>query len=101
MKDIQVHNLSFLCVNSLLKSLCTYLLEGCPPQHIWIVGNGYCIDATNNANCNFDGGDCCDPNTNIFSIVLDANNLSYVKSIEIHACTFSTLNVLSIGTVYP
>ena len=24
-----------------------------------LVGNGYCDDSTNNANCNFDGGDCC------------------------------------------
>ena len=24
-----------------------------------IVGDGYCHDKTNNAECNFDGGDCC------------------------------------------
>ena len=24
-----------------------------------LVGNGYCNDITNNAGCNFDGGDCC------------------------------------------
>ena len=24
-----------------------------------IVGDGYCNDITNNAGCNFDGGDCC------------------------------------------
>ena len=64
MKYIYLHSLSFLCVNSLLKSLCTCLLKGCPPQHIWLVGNGFCFDATNNANCDFDGGDCCDPNAN-------------------------------------
>ena len=30
-----------------------------------IVGNGYCNDETNIANCNYDGGDCClsNPNT--------------------------------------
>ena len=59
-----IAQLSFLWVNSLLKLLCTCLLKGCPPQHIWIVGIGYCFDATNNANCNFDGGDCCNPNAN-------------------------------------
>ena len=42
--------------------MCTCLLKGCLPQHISLVGIGYCIDATNNANCNFD--DCCDPNAN-------------------------------------
>ena len=35
----------------------------------------------------------------MFSIVLGAENLSYVKSIETHARTFLTLNILSIGTV--
>ena len=29
---------------------------------IWLIGNGNCDDATNNANCNFEGGDCCGPN---------------------------------------
>ena len=24
-----------------------------------VVGNGYCNDETNNADCNYDGGDCC------------------------------------------
>ena len=24
-----------------------------------LVGNDHCNDATNNAGCNFDGGDCC------------------------------------------
>ena len=41
-----------------------HLHEGCPLKHTWLVGNGYCFDATNNANCNFDGGDCCNPNAN-------------------------------------
>ena len=25
----------------------------------WLVDNGYCNDETNNADCNYDGGDCC------------------------------------------
>ena len=29
-----------------------------------MIGNGYCEEAMNNENCNFDGGDCCDPNAN-------------------------------------
>ena len=28
------------------------------------IGNGYCDDETNNANCNFEGGDCCGLNAN-------------------------------------
>ena len=32
-------------------------------------------------------------------IFLGTENLSYVKSIETHACTFLTLNIVSIGTV--
>ena len=29
----------------------------CPQLHL--IGNGFCNDETNNADCNFDGGDCC------------------------------------------
>ena len=28
------------------------------------VGNGYCDDGLNTAECNFDAGDCCGPNAN-------------------------------------
>ena len=28
-----------------------------------MVGNGFCNDETNTANCNYDGGDCCGVNT--------------------------------------
>ena len=31
------------------------------------VGDGICHDTTNNAECNFDGGDCCGTNVNIAS----------------------------------
>ena len=41
------------------------------------------------------------PRLFIFSIVLGAERLSYVKSIETHAHAFLTLNILSIGTVPP
>ena len=39
------------------------------------------------------------PRIFIFSIVLGAKYLFYVKSIETHARAFLTLNILSIGTV--
>ena len=28
------------------------------------VGNGFCDDGLNTAECNFDGGDCCSPRSN-------------------------------------
>ena len=36
----------------------------------------------------------------IFSSVLGAENLSYLKSIETHARAFLTLIILAIGSVY-
>ena len=39
------------------------------------------------------------PRIFIFSIVLGAEYLSYVKSIKTHARAFLTVNILSIGTV--
>ena len=39
------------------------------------------------------------PRIFIFSIVLGAENLSYLKSIEPHARAFLTLNILSVATV--
>jgi hypothetical protein len=32
-----------------------------------LVGNGFCNDETNNPACNYDGGDCCVENANIYS----------------------------------
>ena len=29
--------------------------------NVTLVGNGFCNDETNNADCNYDGGDCCGP----------------------------------------
>ena len=34
-------------------------LETCEAGYHPLVGDGYCNDETNNANCSFDGGDCC------------------------------------------
>ena len=31
---------------------------GCTTNPSW-VADGYCDDVTNNAECNYDGGDCC------------------------------------------
>ena len=33
------------------------LVSGC--ANVVVVGNGFCNDETNNADCNYDGGDCC------------------------------------------
>ena len=46
-------------INTTLLSL---LVPGC--NNIVLVGNGFCNDETNNANCNYDGGDCCVVNAN-------------------------------------
>ena len=36
---------------------CYFLVSGC--NNVTLVGNGFCNDETNNAICNYDGGDCC------------------------------------------
>ena len=38
------------------------LVPGC--DNVALVGNGFCNDETNNADCNYDGGDCCVVNAN-------------------------------------
>ena len=30
----------------------------------WFLGDGFCDDAYNNLDCNYDGGDCCGSNVN-------------------------------------
>ena len=42
----------------------TILIKGCKEEWKGLMGNAYCDDFLNNANCNFDGGDCCNPNAN-------------------------------------
>ena len=42
--------------------LFSFLHSGC--DNAALVGNGFCNDETNNANCNYDGGDCCVVNAN-------------------------------------
>ena len=45
--------------------LIVYCLHaGCPLLWVWMIGHGYCIDATNIASCNFNQ-DCCGPNPNV------------------------------------
>jgi hypothetical protein len=44
-----------------------------------LVGNGLCNDETNNANCNYDGGDCCVVNAN-------TNSCSYCGCYLIETC---------------
>ena len=43
-------------------TLFSFLVPGC--DNIALVGNGFCNDNTNNADCNYDGGDCCVVNAN-------------------------------------
>jgi hypothetical protein len=51
------------------RTLCTYIISllvpGC--DNVALVGNGFCNDETNNANCHYDGGDCCVVNANLNS----------------------------------
>ena len=35
----------------------SFLVFSC--NNVILVGNGLCSDETNNADCNYDGGDCC------------------------------------------
>ena len=37
---------------------CVFIIE-CPGDLPTLVGDGYCDDVTNTADCNYDGGDCC------------------------------------------
>ena len=39
-------------------------IKGCKEEWKWMIGNFYCDDFLNNANCSFDGGDCCNPTAN-------------------------------------
>ena len=39
-------------------------LTCCLQPHLWLIELDYCFDATNTANCNFDGGHCCEANAN-------------------------------------
>ena len=34
----------------------------CDPAESWRMKDGFCDDITNTKECNYDGGDCCDPN---------------------------------------
>ena len=40
----------------------SFLVLGC--TNVALVGNGFCNDETNIADCNYDGGDCCAMNAN-------------------------------------
>ena len=58
------------CINTDLCSECLCKEGGEPAIDVscceipsWI-GDGYCDDVTNNADCHFDGGDCCGVNVN-------------------------------------
>ena len=38
---------------------------GCESDYAAYIASGYCIDQNNNEACDYDGGDCCDPNANM------------------------------------
>ena len=38
-----------------------HLIETCAAGYHPLVGNGFCNDDTNIAECDYDGGDCCGP----------------------------------------
>ena len=53
------------CINTEHCTNCECLLDereynAVGPMAIWI-GNGFCDDALNKVECNFDAGDCCGP----------------------------------------
>ena len=51
--------------NTISCSECScHLIESCAAGYHPLVGNGFCNDDTNIAECSYDGGDCC-PNHNI------------------------------------
>ena len=55
------------CVNKEYCSTCA-CLDGGPSNsfanNFNFIGNGFCDDGLNNAECQFDGGDCCGPSVN-------------------------------------
>ena len=55
------------CVNKEYCSTCTCLDGGSSnsfANNLNFIGNGFCDDGLNNAECQFDGGDCCGPSVN-------------------------------------
>ena len=52
------------------------------------MGDGYCDDATNNIECNYDGGDCC----------LDPVNTQYCSECQCLSEGGSTVDPGSTGT---
>ena len=55
------------CVNKEYCSTCTCLDGGSInsfANNLNFIGNGFCDDGLNNAECQFDGGDCCGPSVN-------------------------------------
>ncbi len=49
--------------------LISCLIESCPQNGFYLgrVADGVCDDGTNNEECGFDGGDCCDPRSTVDS----------------------------------
>ena len=47
-----------MCKNGFVGKQCDSNTTGCGGNINW-VGDNYCDDINNNAECNYDGGDCC------------------------------------------
>ena len=50
-------------ISPLSSNMFCHFHKGCPLLWLWMIGIGYCVDATNIASCNFNQ-DCCGPNPN-------------------------------------
>ena len=55
------------CVNTKFCTRCECIMKEFDPDHVsnGFITDGICHDDTNNANCNFDGGDCCESCTSM------------------------------------
>ena len=51
---LELMSLIVLCMKPI-----SFLVPDC--DNVALVGNGFCNDETNNADCNYDGGECCGP----------------------------------------
>ena len=52
-------------INLKTRKLIHFITTGCNSDNPHWIGDTYCDDETNNAGCDFDGGDCCGINVNI------------------------------------
>ena len=58
------------------------ILLGCDGEKLY-VSDSYCDDGTNNAQCQYDGGDCCGPNVNTYYCTLCVCHENCQASLEL------------------